>query len=95
MSSRGRAGLIARIRQIRGASSPEPALPVAEMPEGSARVQALEARVTHLEGLIEGLQDSVYREAQRENQRLADLEARLDPAAIAASLSKDARERGL
>jgi hypothetical protein len=55
----------------------------------------LRARVAHLEQLVQGLQDSVYREAQRIDQRLAELEKRADPAALAAALSKDARERGL
>lgn len=65
------------------------------MLEGPGRIQALEARVKYLEELIQGLQDSVHREAQRESKRITDLEARIDPAALAASLSKNARERGI
>ncbi len=95
MSTRERAGLISRIRQIRSVSGPEQAPAEGDVSPNSPRIQALEARVTHLEELIEGLQDSVYREAQRESKRLAELEARMEPAAIAALLSKDARERGL
>jgi hypothetical protein len=56
---------------------------------------ALEARVAHLEELLEGLQDSVYREAQRESKRITDLEARVEPAALSAALSKNARDRGI
>jgi hypothetical protein len=45
--------------------------------------------------MVEGLQDSVYREFQRETRRIADLENRLDPTSLAAELSKHTRERGL
>jgi hypothetical protein len=48
-----------------------------------------------LEQLVEGLQDSVHREALRQRKRIAELEARVDPAALSKALSKDARERGL
>ena len=65
------------------------------MLEGPGRIQALEARVKYLEDLIQGLQDSVHREALRESKRITDLEARIEPAALAASLSKNARERGI
>jgi hypothetical protein len=57
--------------------------------------RALEERVGHLEQLVEGLQDSVHREARRQGKRIAELEARIDPAALSKALSKDARERGL
>jgi hypothetical protein len=63
--------------------------------EDSARIQALEKRIAHLEELVSGLQDSVHREFQRDGRRISDLEARTDPAAIASALSRDARERGL
>ena len=93
MSASERAGLIAKIRQIRGPSPSEP--PPGGPLEGSARIQAIEARVAHLEELIEGLQDSVHRQFERESSRIADLETQIDPAAIAAALSRNARERGL
>jgi hypothetical protein len=95
VSARGRAGLISRMRQIRTASPSEPVIADGQILEGPGRIQALEARVKYLEELIKGLQDSVYREAQREGKRITDLEARIDPTALAASLSKNARERGL
>jgi hypothetical protein len=95
VSARGRAGLISRIRQIRPASPSEPVLPEGETLEDPGRIQALEARVKYLEELIQGLQDSVYREAQRASKRITDLEARIEPAAVAASLSKNARDRGI
>jgi hypothetical protein len=56
---------------------------------------ALEQRIAHLEQLLEGLQDSVHRESERQGKRLAELEARIQPGALGEALSKDARERGL
>jgi hypothetical protein len=58
-------------------------------------MRALEDRVTHLEQLVQGLQDSVHRETLRHGKRIAELEARMHPAALSKALSKDARERGL
>lgn len=55
----------------------------------------LRARVAHLEQLLQGLQDSMYRETQRLDKRIAELEAQIEPTALASALSKDARERGL
>lgn len=87
-------GLVARIRQMRR-SSPPYVLPKAETPSDPARLDLLEARVAHLEGLLEGLQDSVHRESERESKRITELEARIEPAVLAAALSRNARERGL
>jgi hypothetical protein len=96
MSTPSRQGLTARIRQIRRT------LPLAETsPEvpgtgpAPVSVQALEARIADLEKLVQGLQDSVYRESQRVDKRIEELEARVDPTALAAALSQNARERGL
>ena len=61
----------------------------------STEARDLQARVAHLEQLVQGLQDSVYREARRHDTRLTELEARTEPTALAAALSQDARERGL
>ncbi len=58
-------------------------------------MDALEARVAHLEQLLEGLQDSVHRESARQGKMIAELHAQIQPAAITEALSKDARERGL
>ena len=44
---------------------------------------------------MEGLQDSIYRESERQSKRLTELEARIEPAALSVALSTDARERGL
>ena len=91
-----REGLVARIRQIRRvAASGERSVAPAGADEGANRVDALETRVAHLEHLVQGFQDSVHRESQRQDRRITDLEAQVQPAALNAALSKDARERGL
>lgn len=101
---RERERLIARIRSLRRApqtSDPRPR--VASTPDPSQetggviddRLAGLEQRIAHLERLVEGLQDSVHRESMRHDKRLTELEAQIQPAALGAALSKDARERGL
>jgi hypothetical protein len=91
--------VVARIRQMyRGATGSEPvSAPSADSGQDplSEQVAELRARVAHLEQLIQGLQDSVHRGSERDDRRLSDIERRLDPAALAAALSQDARERGL
>jgi hypothetical protein len=91
-----REGLIGRIRQLRRGSpeSEEPAQAAAGGP-GQDELRAFEARIRHLEELVQGLQDSVYRETSRLGKRLGDVEARIQPAALGRALSDDARERGL
>jgi hypothetical protein len=88
--------LIARIRQIRRATerADEPARPPTVSPEWD-HLHALEARIAHLEQLVQGLQDSVHWESSRHAKRIAELEARVQPAALAKALSDDARARGL
>jgi hypothetical protein len=63
--------------------------------EAADPIQALEQRVTHLEAMIEGLQDAVHRESQRTREQLDDLRHRTEPGEISRALSRDARERGL
>jgi hypothetical protein len=58
-------------------------------------IQALEQRVTHLEAMIEGLQDAVHREAKRTNEELDELRRRTEPEELSRALSRDARKRGL
>jgi hypothetical protein len=89
-----REGLIARIRQIRRATADETARGPSTSPE-HADVRALEARLAHLEELVQGLQDSVHRESSRHAKLLAELEARIQPAALGKALDEDARTRGL
>jgi hypothetical protein len=97
-----REGLIARIRQLRGGSAagayaarrstvdPEDAHSTRD-----ERLDRLEARIAHLEQLVEGLQDSVHRESERQSKRIGELEARIQPGAMGAALAEDARSRGL
>jgi hypothetical protein len=91
-----REGLIARIRLVRrvAAAEEKPPTPSTLTPEPE-QIQALEARIAHLERLVEGLQDSVHRESGRQAKVIAELEARIQPAAMVAALSRDARDRGL
>jgi hypothetical protein len=94
---REREGLIARIRHIRrvaAAAGPRAAATTA-VDSDALYLHALEVRIAHLEHLVEGLQDSVHRESQRHTRRIAELEARLEPSALAVALDRDARERGL
>jgi uncharacterized coiled-coil protein SlyX len=59
------------------------------------RLAALEQRVAHLERLLEGLQDSVHREATRHTAEIELLKQRIDPAELSRSLSRHAREHGI
>jgi uncharacterized coiled-coil protein SlyX len=64
-------------------------------PDAADPVKALEQRVSHLEAMIEGLQDAVHRESKRTNEQLDDLRRRTEPSELRRALSRDARERGL
>jgi hypothetical protein len=84
--------LIARIRQIRRMS--KTADDAAYRPVGDPeqeQLRALEARIEHLEALVQGLQDSVHRESSRHAKRINELEARIQPGALGRALSNDAR----
>jgi uncharacterized coiled-coil protein SlyX len=59
------------------------------------RIEDLERRVSHLETMLEGLQDAVHREITRTNDQIGQLRKRTEPAALSRSLSEDARQRGL
>jgi hypothetical protein len=63
--------------------------------EAADPVRSLEQRVTHLEAMIEGLQDAVHRDSRRTHEELDDLRRRTEPSEISRALSRDARERGL
>ena len=56
------------------------------------RFETCEARIEHLETVLEGLQDALYR---HEKESLAELRRRTDPDQMARDLSEDARRRGL
>ena len=88
--------LIARIRQIGRASESRDAQKrpqIVDSPGEELRV--LEARLEHLEALMQGLQDSIHRESLRQSSRITELEAQIQPAALGRALSDDARARGL
>ena len=59
------------------------------------RLAQLEQRLHHVETLVEGLQDAVHRDSIRHEERMAQLEQKTEPEAIARALSDDARRRGL
>lgn len=88
--------LVTRLRQIRQTGTTTDAQPGSDAAgPGRAQLVALEERIAHLEQLLEGLQDSVHRESERQGKRLAELEARIQPGTLGEAMSKDARERGL
>jgi hypothetical protein len=60
-----------------------------------ARLEILEKRLEHLETMVEGLQDAVYRESARQEQEIEDLQKQAEPAAIRRALGRDAREHGI
>ena len=89
-----REGLITRIRQLRRLAA-VPDVPVRRPASAQPELRALEDRIAHLEELLQGFQDSVHREAKRTSKRISELEAQIQPAAVARALSRDARDRGL
>jgi hypothetical protein len=96
VSSREREGLIARIRQIRRVTDPSATRGRASTTQpDDHELRLLEDRVTHLERLVQGLQDSVHRQSKRQADQIAELDARTQPAALGRALSEDARNRGL
>jgi hypothetical protein len=88
--------LLTRLRQIgQTGKGTEPHPASGSASPDHARIVVLEERIAHLEQLLEGLQDSVHRESERQGKRLAELETRIQPGALGEAISKDARERGL
>jgi hypothetical protein len=91
-----REGLIARIRQVRrSAAGADGSDRRSSVDTRDDRMPLLEARVAHLERLVEGLQDSVHRESDRHAKLIIELQAQIQPGAMGASLAEDARSRGL
>ena len=95
-------GLIARIRQLgrpAAGADTSPRRPAAgaqaDRVSTDDKMDALEARVKHLERLVEGLQDSVHRESERHAGLIAEIQAQIQPGAMGAALAQDARDRGL
>jgi hypothetical protein len=58
-------------------------------------LEALEARIQHLEAALEGLQDAVYRESLLQGGKIDDLRKRTEPGQMARDLSEEARKRGV
>lgn len=95
MTSGDHAGLVARVRQLsrRTAARNQPTTgPAVAQDE---QLQRLEARMAHLEQLLEGLQDSMHRESERHAKLIAELQGQVQPGAMGAALADDARNRGL
>lgn len=90
-----REGLIARIRQIRRPATARDRPTTDSTAPRPDRIEALEARMAHLEQLVEGLQDSVHRESERHAKLIAELQAQVEPGAMSAALAENARDRGL
>ena len=97
MSLRERERLMDRIRQLRRSARPteNAGTPGADADPPAAQLESLARRVDELEQLVEGLQDSVHRESDRQGKLIAELQEQIQPAAMGAALSRDARERGL
>jgi hypothetical protein len=93
---RERQGLVGRIWQVRRGPADADRAPSASPADSRHdEIRALETRIAHLEHLVHGLQDSVHRETTRLGERIDEIEARIQPAALGRALSDDARDRGL
>jgi hypothetical protein len=60
-----------------------------------AQFEILEKRLEHLEAMVEGLQDAVYRESARQEREIDQLQKGAEPAEMRRALSQDAREHGI
>ena len=49
----------------------------------------------HLEAELEGFQDAIHRQSVLRDERLDELDRRIEPPQIARVLSQDARKRGV
>jgi hypothetical protein len=85
--------LLDRVAQLGRRDRSPQATPPTEGPY-ERQIQRLEARVEGLEELIEGLQDALYRETVRLQERIEALERKSEPVEIARALSAEARKRG-
>jgi hypothetical protein len=86
--------LITRVRELRRRALAPPASRTSE-PSLQRQVNDLRLQVAHLEQLVQGLQDAVYRDSRRQDEQITDIQERIEPGAIASALSEDARKRGL
>jgi hypothetical protein len=86
--------LLERVIQQRRSTSAATGSQAGEVDQ-EQRIGALEQRVEYLESLVEGLQDSVHREAARHETEMKALEAKTRAPEMARALDKYSRERGV
>jgi hypothetical protein len=79
------AGVIGRIADLVGRTATR---------QGSSDA-SLQVRVDRLEQMVEALQDQLYRQARRQDERIAALHHSLQPDEMARALNADARRRGI
>ena len=82
--------VIQQRRSVKTATGPQ-----AGEDDRERRVRELEQRVEYLEALVEGLQDSVHREAARQDKEMRALKARTQPSEVARALGRYSREHGV
>ena len=86
--------LVDRVIEQRRRAKTEPGSDAGEV-DHERRIGALEQRVQELEALLEALQDSIHREATRQDQELEALEAKTQAPEMARALGAYSREHGL
>jgi hypothetical protein len=86
--------LLDRVVQQRRAVAAEPEV-AADEPDEGRRLEALADRVAHLEALVEGLQDSIHRDAVRRDRILEEIKETTEPATMMRSLERHSREQAL
>jgi len=87
--------MMRRLAQPRHPDADAPSGPHADDRAVSARLDALETQVRHMEAALEGLQDAMHRRSLLDDERNDELQRRTHPAQMARDLSDDARKRGL
>jgi hypothetical protein len=94
MQGRSTPELITRVRELRRRAFSPPSSRAPE-PSLQRQVNDLRVQIAQLEQLVQGLQDAVYRDVRRQDERITEIQERIAPGAIASALSEDARKRGL
>ena len=92
----GRQSLLDRIVRLRRADAArvDAELDVMLEPEPPS-VEQLNERVDFLEGVVEDLQDALYRRSIQHDAEIEELRRSIKPGEIARALAADARTRGL
>jgi hypothetical protein len=86
--------LLERVIQQRRSADTATGSPSGEV-DHERRIRALEQQVEYLEALLEGLQDSVHREAARQDKEMKGLESKTQAPEMARALEKYSREHGV